>query len=74
MTNQTHIISTRVTATAGPTVAAITADVNDFVTAGKALGYMNFHILPVNTLVSTIAPNTFVIYTVQINYYNPAVG
>ena len=70
MTNQTHIISTKEASVTGPTVAVITTAVNDFVTAGKALGYMNFQILPVTTLFST----SFVTYTVQINYYNPAVG
>jgi hypothetical protein len=69
MTNQTQIITARETA-ATANGSVVTTAVNTFLTNGKALGYINYEILPVVTVIST----TFIIYTVQINYYNPALG
>jgi hypothetical protein len=77
MTNQTIIITRRestATPPDGPTGGVITTAVNTFINSGKALGYINFEILPVVTVISTTPAPVALIYTVQINYYNPALG
>jgi hypothetical protein len=75
MTNQTYIITT--SETYADPVVAITTAVNNFVVSGLASGYINFDIKPV--VVSDDyngtgpAPLNTKLYTVQINYYDPAI-
>ena len=69
MINQTEVLSIINVDTHG--VAIVTAAVNQFIASGIVSGYTNFHVLPVVVTPSAL-PNQYW-YTVQVNYYNPAV-
>ena len=73
MTNQTEIFSV-VDVHAG--VAIVTGNVNDFVVACIASGYINFHIAPVVVTPqydTSGVPTGKYWYSVQVNYYNPQI-
>ena len=69
MINQTQILSIINVDTHG--VAIVTAAVNQFITAGIVSGYTNFHVHEVVVTPSAVPNQNW--YTVQVNYYNPAV-
>ncbi len=75
MTNQTQILSAVDAGTSGPVVPIDTL-VNDFITTGMALGYINFEVRQVVvTTQYSGGPGLATganFYTVQVNYYNPA--
>ncbi len=77
-TNQTHIISKEDTpdSTTGELLSVNTA-VNDFITTQMALGCINFEVRQVAVTPQFLAevpavPTGNNYYTVQVNYYNPA--
>ena len=72
VTNQTEII-TAVQTEGG--INVVNTAVNTFITNGIASGYINFDIKPVFVVIASNASGatTQFCYTVQINYYNPAI-
>ena len=74
MTNQTTVFSA-VDVDSSTGIANVTNLVNHFIISGTALGYINFDILPLNVQTDfhsgvALEKNW---YTVQVNYYDPAV-
>jgi len=74
-TNQTQIFTETVpTPTTTGATASLYNAVNSFVTTGISSGYINFHILPVVvTAVPGTTPPIQFVFTVQVDYYNPAI-